>query len=156
MCMQEFWTRRTWTWHAIIYPLSNKHSKPTSFNSETKFRLTTFALPLSCNLGRQLWKFAFVVCEFVYMRWICRRWNTFCFALICIYLSIYVLCRQVGIINPAQQLLELRALEMMRFAKNNATQPSLQLREIALWVSVPVFYWYKSMLIFVTRPLPCE
>lgn len=41
---------------------------------------------------------------------------------------------QVGIITPAKQLLEMRALEVMRFADNNTTRPSLQLREISLSV----------------------
>ncbi|PVD21002.1 hypothetical protein C0Q70_19166 [Pomacea canaliculata] len=39
---------------------------------------------------------------------------------------------RVGIITPAKQLLEMRALEVMRFADNNTTRPSLQLREISL------------------------
>ncbi|XP_076470608.1 pachytene checkpoint protein 2 homolog [Babylonia areolata] len=49
-----------------------------------------------------------------------------------IYLSCLNELMRVGIIHPAQQLLELRALEVMRFVENNATRPSLQLRDIAM------------------------
>ncbi|XP_078690105.1 pachytene checkpoint protein 2 homolog [Branchiostoma floridae x Branchiostoma belcheri] len=38
---------------------------------------------------------------------------------------------RAGIISPPQQLLDLRALEVMRFAENNATRHSLRLRELA-------------------------
>ncbi|KAK7491376.1 hypothetical protein BaRGS_00017354 [Batillaria attramentaria] len=49
-----------------------------------------------------------------------------------IYLSCLNELMRVGIISPAQQLLELRALEVMRFVDNSATRPSLHLREIAI------------------------
>ncbi|KAJ8302779.1 hypothetical protein KUTeg_019175 [Tegillarca granosa] len=39
---------------------------------------------------------------------------------------------RVGIITPAQQLLDLRALEVMRFVENDATRLSLKLRDIAM------------------------
>jgi len=38
---------------------------------------------------------------------------------------------QVGIITPAQQILDFRALEVMKFMENDATSLSLKLREIA-------------------------
>ena len=38
---------------------------------------------------------------------------------------------QAGIITPAQQILDLKCLEMMRLMENDATRLSLKLREIA-------------------------
>ena len=38
---------------------------------------------------------------------------------------------QVGIITPSQQILDYRALEVMRFMENDATSLSLKLWEIA-------------------------
>lgn len=38
---------------------------------------------------------------------------------------------QVGIITPSQQILDYRALELMRFVENEATSVSLKLWEIA-------------------------
>ncbi|XP_013381834.1 pachytene checkpoint protein 2 homolog [Lingula anatina] len=37
-----------------------------------------------------------------------------------------------GIISPPQQLIDMRALEVMRFSENNATKLSLRLRQIAI------------------------
>ncbi|XP_064641181.1 pachytene checkpoint protein 2 homolog [Lineus longissimus] len=39
---------------------------------------------------------------------------------------------RAGIITPAQQLLDLRALEVMRYVENDATRLSLKLREVAM------------------------
>jgi hypothetical protein len=39
---------------------------------------------------------------------------------------------QARIIDPAQQLLDLRGLEVMRFIENDATKLSHRLKEIAL------------------------
>ena len=38
---------------------------------------------------------------------------------------------RVGIIQPNRQILDLRALEIMRFTENEATRLSLRLRDIA-------------------------
>ena len=38
---------------------------------------------------------------------------------------------RVGIITPNRQILDLRALEIMRFTENEATRLSLRLRDIA-------------------------
>ena len=38
---------------------------------------------------------------------------------------------RVGIIHPNRQILDLRALEIMRFTENEATRLSLRLRDIA-------------------------
>lgn len=38
---------------------------------------------------------------------------------------------QTGIISPSQQILDLRALEVVRYLENDATKHSLRLREIA-------------------------
>ena len=38
---------------------------------------------------------------------------------------------RVGIVHPNRQILDLRTLEIMRFTENDATRPSLQLRDIA-------------------------
>ena len=46
----------------------------------------------------------------------------------CIKFLAYI---QVGIITPSQQILDYRALEVMRFVENDATTLSLKLWEIA-------------------------
>ena len=46
----------------------------------------------------------------------------------CIKFLVYI---QVGIITPSQQILDYRALEVMRFVENDATTLSLKLWEIA-------------------------
>lgn len=43
-----------------------------------------------------------------------------------------MLLLQTGIISPSQQLLDLRALELMRFVENAVTKLSLQLRDVAM------------------------
>ena len=41
---------------------------------------------------------------------------------------------RVGIVTPNRQILDLRTLEIMRFTENDATRPSLRLRDIAGYV----------------------
>ena len=50
------------------------------------------------------------------------------------YLSflINIVYFQAKIISPAQQMFDLRQLEVMRFMQNDATRLSLQLREISV------------------------
>ena len=45
---------------------------------------------------------------------------------------------RVGIITPNRQILDLRALEIMRFTENEATRLSLRLRDIARYVYILV------------------
>jgi hypothetical protein len=52
-------------------------------------------------------------------------------AVFTIYHSCIKELTRVGIICPAQQIMDLRALEVMRYVENDATRVSLQLREIA-------------------------
>ena len=46
---------------------------------------------------------------------------------------------RVGIITPNRQILDLRALEIMRFTENEATRLSLRLRDIARYIKINVY-----------------
>jgi hypothetical protein len=43
---------------------------------------------------------------------------------------------RAGIITPNRQILDLRALEIMRFTENEATRLSLRLRDIARYIII--------------------
>ena len=49
---------------------------------------------------------------------------------------------RVGIITPNRQILDLRALEIMRFTENEATRLSLRLRDIARYNVYSVNRWH--------------
>ena len=55
---------------------------------------------------------------------------------------------RVGIITPNRQILDLRALEIMRFTENKATRLSLRLRDIARYIKYVLSEILASLLKF--------